>query len=415
MITDFETLIKLCDEELRQREYTEKHYRELKSGWIELSEWMNTHKYTEFNQEIGYAYCDETFGGHLVQKDMSKKIKLKIRSVRMLISYQKDGSFEFRTPKVEYIFSGALGEMVLNYFEYCEQELQLLPKTINIKKLHLHEFITYLESRKYSINDLNMQKIENFFKLKKYLPSVRCSAGRNIKNFLRYLFDVGTTPSDYSIYVLKSNYDKKIKLQTTYTESEVKAIIESVERSSAIGKRDYLILLLSAQYGWRSSEITHFRFEHIDWDKNIIRFNQIKTGNAVEYPLLASVGNAIIDYAKNGRPLTNTPEIIVSAEKSRKGLPLSSGTLHSVITKYMRKASIQNWQNKKHGTHALRYSLATNMLRKNISMPIISTVLGHQSTESTKTYLRIDITKLRQCVLPMPPVYSKHYRSGVKL
>jgi site-specific recombinase XerD len=208
------------------------------------------------------------------------------------------------------------------------------------------------------------------------------------------------------------NYNKRCKIPTTYDEEEIRRMIASVERSSGTGKRDYLILLLAAEYGWRSSDIVGFRFSQIDWDKNIIRFSQHKTNIPVEFPLLSSVGKAIIDYLKHGRPVTVSEEIIVSAESAKRGRPLSSPTVHSIVAKYMHKANIKNWKSKKHGPHSLRHSLATNMLKKNVSMPIISIVLGHQDTESTKIYLKIDLEKLRQCPLSMPRINSKHYKAG---
>lgn len=154
---------------------------------------------------------------------------------------------------------------------------------------------------------------------------------------------------------MKDNYNRHCKIPTTYDEDEIRRIIASVERSSATGKRDYLILLLAAEYGWRSNDIVNFRFSQTDWDKNVIRFSQHKTGIPVEYPLLSSVGNAIIDYLKHGRPITDSEEIIVSAESAKKGRPLSPTTVHCIVTKYMRKADIKNWKNKKHGPHSPSY------------------------------------------------------------
>ena len=90
----------------------------------------------------------------------------------------------------------------------------------------------------------------------------------------------------------------------------------------------------------------------------------------VEYPLLSTVGNAIIDYLKYARPETDVTEIIVSMENANKGKPLSSPTIHSVVTKYMKRAGIKNWQNKKHGPHAMRHSLATNLLKKNVTVVV---------------------------------------------
>ena len=131
---------------------------------------------------------------------------------------------------------------------------------------------------------------------------------------------------------------------------------------------------------------------------------------------MATVGNAIIDYLKHARPDTDAPEIIVSMENVNKGKPLSSPTIHSVVTKYMKRAGIKNWQNKKHGPHAMRHSLATNLLKKNVAMPVISTVMGHQRTATTGYYISVDYDKLKQCALPMPvlrsPFYSKEGRYG---
>lgn len=76
-------------------------------------------------------------------------------------------------------------------------------------------------------------------------------------------------------------------------------------------------------------DITKFSFSDINWDNNVIHFSQHKTDVPVNFPLLSTVGNAIIDYLKYARHETDVPEIIVSIENSNKGKPLSSPTIHS--------------------------------------------------------------------------------------
>jgi site-specific recombinase XerD len=68
----------------------------------------------------------------------------------------------------------------------------------------------------------------------------------------------------------------------------------------------------------------------------------------------------------------------------------------------MGAANIENWKQKKHGPHALRHSLATNLLKYNASLPMIASILGHQRTETTKIYITLDIERLKKCALPMP-------------
>jgi site-specific recombinase XerD len=416
MVTDFEELVALCDEELRHREYESQYYFRITEHWNCLRTWLSENEITEFSEEIGNRYCDEMYGTHLMPRRSPARFREKLRAVRMLISYQKNGDFEFRCPSVEYVFRGYVGETALMYLDFCKKELFLAEKTIENKRLYLFNFCNYLYVNDLGFDDITTEHTENFFSSMNYTLASRHNAARNISLFLRFAYDNGKSLKDTSVFILPDNYKKDSKLPTTYEEDEIKKLVSSVERASAIGKRDYLILLLATEYGWRSKDITRFSFDDIDWDNNVIRFEQHKTGVPVVFPLLSTVGNAIVDYLKFSRPKTDVPEIIVSMENANKGKPLSSPTIHSIVTKYMKRAGIKNWQNKKHGPHAMRHSLATNLLKKNVAMPIISTVMGHQRTETTSIYISVDYDKLKQCALPMPvlrsPFYSKEGRHG---
>lgn len=49
------------------------------------------------------------------------------------------------------------------------------------------------------------------------------------------------------------------------------------------------------------------------------------------------------------------------------------------------------------------------MLEESTILPVISEVLGHQSTESTRYYLRIDLESMKRCMLDAPPVAVDFY------
>ena len=78
-------------------------------------------------------------------------------------------------------------------------------------------------------------------------------------------------------------------------------------------------------------------------------------------------------------------------------------TTNSIVTQHMRTAGIKVQNGKKHGPHALRHSLASALLEKNTPLTIITEVLGHANTESTSTYLKINVNQLRTCSLEPPP------------
>lgn len=407
MITDLKTLIDTCKQELHDREYHAHHANVLIKEWDAVLQWFSHRGISEFGQDIGYHYCDEEIGSHIITPGMSLRQKKRLRAVRMLLSYQQGGDFEFRTPRVERIYAGETGQLILQFLQH-ERTIGRSERTIEGRETALYRFNHYLTSRGLGFADLDIDAVEDFFRTMGYSLSAR----HNCANHLRqhYLYDHGYTLTDNALFVLKDQYRNRCKIPTTYTEDEISRVLSAVERSSAIGKRDYLILLLAAEYGWRSGDIVSFRFSQIDWDNNRISFRQDKTDVPVEYPLLSSVGNAIIDYLKYGRPKSDAPEVIVSAETGKHGTPLSPPTIHSIVGRYMREAGITHWKEKKHGPHSLRHSLASNMLKNNVSMPIIGTVLGHQRTETTKIYLKVDIEKLALCPLPMPALGAPHYK-----
>jgi len=122
--------------------------------------------------------------------------------------------------------------------------------------------------------------------------------------------------------------------------------------------------------------------------------------------LLSEIGNAMVDYLKYGRPKSDEPNVFVCGRS-----PFNS--IHtSVVTRIVQNTFAKtgiNIRDRRHGPHALRHSLAGRLLEKQTTLPVITEVLGHENTESTKFYLRIDLTSLRKCVLEVPAVSPDFY------
>jgi len=406
------SLIRKCDQELVDLGYNIYQYGRTKKDWEEFAQWMENKGYGELTPEIGKQYCDEAFGSDVLS-GINRKDQKKLRSARMLISFQKNGFFEFRTPTVAPpLFQGESGKLMEAYLDNVRNVQQFSDSSISEKRLRLHEFNAYIEGLGISLCEISTQTLADFFTARGYSLSKKRYFSATAKQLLRYAYDIGAVANDMSFVVMPVSKAPE-KLPSTYTEDEIRRMLSAVERGSAIGKRDYLVLLLAVEYGWRASDITGFQFGWIDWDGNTITFDQHKTGVMVQFPLLSSVGNAVIDYLKNGRPNTGANEVIVGHDTVKRGKKLSSPTIHSIVTRYIRAASIENWSSKKHGPHSLRFSLATNLLKKNTSIPIIATILGHQTTETTKGYISINIEQLRKCSLPIPPLNTDIFEVAI--
>lgn len=402
-------LIRECKDEVANKGYSERSITQLESHWHAFREWFEDKNFTEFTLQIVNLYCDEKTGYHLSVPQTTPKQKKIIRAIRMLYTFHTVHSFEFKTPFIdEKVFSGESGEVFEKFFIKLADD-GYKHKTIEHYRSNIYKFYLYLNTNTITLECISADMIEDF--LKNVSPSKGKRYRQNIREFLRYCHDEGFVSKDISMLVHKApGVATPEKLPTVYTTAEITAIIESVDRSSAIGKRDYVVVLLASTYGLRASDIVNLRFSDIDWRNKRIKFTQYKTEAGNELDLLPEVGNAIIDYIKHGRPETSCKNIIISHNSQTKGMPITGTRIHGVVSGYIKK-TITNWQERKHGPHALRFSLATNMLKNNVPMPMIKTILGHRNIAATKIYAKVDIDQLRLCALPVPPVNSPYYKN----
>jgi len=228
----------------------------------------------------------------------------------------------------------------------------------------------------------------------------------SLRVFFRYAYEERLLKKDLSYVLANYKWIKREKLPSFYTAEEVKRIESSVSRSSEVGKRNYAVLLLATRLGLRASDIASRSFTSLDWENSLIVLKQYKTGKEIELPLLAEIGEAIINYLKFGRPKSSSPNVFLSARAPYRAM--TGESVSSVVGHIIDTSGISIGQ-RKHGPHSMRHSLASRLLEHSVPLPVISESLGHEKTETTMAYLRIDIKALRKCALDVPAVDRAFY------
>lgn len=391
--------------------YSSNRMRIFRIGWHALDEYMKMHSIDFYNPIVGEAFIGSILGTGSYA-ELSRLEKDTIRCTNVLTEYQATGTIKFRSISKTYEFKGEIGELILKFLSY-RQIIGLSKDTIDSNRLYLHRFWEYLDAKDVKkFSNIDKRHILDFINSLAFYSkaTIHCMLS-SLRNFLKYLQDNHDTVIDFSYLVPKSSYKKEAHLPTTYEKDEVERLIQAVDRGSPKGKRDVTMILLAARLGLRASDICGLKFENIHWETNTILLIQQKTKEKITLPLLEEIGNAIIDYLKYGRPVSKLPYIFIHSNQPYDRL--AEPTLHSIVSFYLRRAGIRNVNEKKHGPHALRHSLAGFLLEKRTPLPVISEVLGHTNTESTKTYLRIDLESLRQCALEVPLLDSPYYREVV--
>lgn len=381
-------------------EYTVKKHRD---NWYCILDFAESQGLISIQEATCKRYIDYLLRG---TQEMQNSRRSLLYSVKLLQEYIRLG--QILSTKEPLMFHGEIGSLMNEYIMEKISE-HLRKSSIHTYRLQLSRFLRYLSDNK--VVFIQEIKIEHILLYIRQLPVEHKSnmyiAVSIIKRFITWLFNRKILTLNLSLHIPSGRYVQQSELPAVYTREEITRMLEDgVDRGYSTGKRNYLILLLAARLGLRSSDICNLRFENIQWEKNIILIEQVKTGRALELPLLADVGNAIIDYLRYGRPVTEEPYILLTS-----GLPyrkmLPSATFH-VVTSAFKRAGV-NITNKKHGAHALRHSLAARMLEGQTTLPIISEVLGHEKTDSSMYYLRIDINSLSACILDVPSVKNEFY------
>ena len=177
----------------------------------------------------------------------------------------------------------------------------------------------------------------------------------------------------------------------------VRQLLASISRRTAVGRRDYAILLVLARLGLRASELVRLELDDIDWDAGQVSVRG-KGGYRTALPLPADVGEAIAAYLRHGRPPSPCRRVFLRARAPIRGFRGPSAVA-SVVRKGLVRAGVSAPTK---GAHQFRHGLATEMLRHGASLTEIGEVLRHRSPETTKIYTKVDLEALRRLALPWP-------------
>lgn len=176
---------------------------------------------------------------------------------------------------------------------------------------------------------------------------------------------------------------------------QTKKLLASIDRKTAVGRRDYAILLLLARLGLRSGEVASLELDDIDWSTGQLGVRG-KGGRRSEMPLPSDVGRAIATYLHHGRPQCTSRRIFLRAKAPVRALQGASG-VGSIVRHRLIRARITA---PTYGAHQFRHGLASDMLRQGASLAEIGAVLGHHHPDTTRIYTRIDLKALHTLAQP---------------
>jgi site-specific recombinase XerD len=291
---------------------------------------------------------------------------------------------------------GSPVEALLSSFErYLLSERALTVGTVRGYVAHARRFVDGLPPGS-DLADVSAAQVTASVLRQASVGSV--SAAQNfvagLRAFLQFGFLEGLLDVDLSAATLSVTGRRRSSLPRGITSTHARAMMAGCDRRTAIGRRDYAMIVILLRLGLRAGETSRLRLDDLDWRAGELVVRG-KGAREDRLPLPADVGEAIAAYLKRGRPRTDRREVFLGARAPF--APIASDTVRSTVRRACRRAGVAEI-----GAHRLRHTAACQMIAAQVPLVQIAGVLRHESLQSTALYARLDLEQLRRVAAPWP-------------
>ncbi len=392
-----EWLLETADREMYRLKYSasvvDQHCKELQG----FHDYCRQNAISFYDAGTGIKYFAQRYG--ISVTDASVRFTPAQKKTRATIRFLDDiyvFGYAKRYRDCAYIVPSAYMRPLENYLSYCAKN-NGAAGTIRVKKTKLLQFLCFLDRRHIELRNVTASDVSDYMStLFQYSRTTIHIISSVLREFFRYLYAEGILQTDLSGDVPRPKIYAEEDIPETWTPEEIRRLLAEINRNSAIGKRDYAMVLLAAVLGMRAGDICALQFKNIDWHRKLITYTQQKTGKDNVLPLLPSVGEAIIDYLKNGRLDSECSNVFIRHVPPY-GPIESESTLSESIKRYMWGAGIPIKKRKL--AHAMRHTLASALLQEGVPLTTITNIMGHDTPKTTIGYMKVDLPALRKCAL----------------
>ena len=299
------------------------------------------------------------------------------------------------TPRPQ-VDDSPIGVLVDEFRTYLRVERGLAASTIDRSAIFAEEFVRS-ERPQLDWHRLTAPAIVSYVRRRCRHASISTCKHMvtELRSLLRFLHVQGRTTHDLTTAVPAVAGWRLSGLPPALEAGEVGTLLRSFDRSP-LGLRNAAIVRLLLRLGLRAGEVAALDLDDVDW-----RLGQLtvhgKGKHEARLPLPQDVGGAMVAYLRHGRPPASTRGLFVRslAPHTR----IRPGAVSTLAQTALRRVGIAAG-----GSHLLRHTAATEMLRSGASLPEIAHVLRHRHIDTTAIYAKVDLRSLASIARPWPEV-----------
>jgi integrase/recombinase XerD len=285
-------------------------------------------------------------------------------------------------------------DLMKDFVNYMQEERGLSEITIRGRCWHVGKFLDELIGQNRSLAEVSVRDVDAFLSRKGSQDWGRVSvatSARALRSFFRHAEMRGWCEVGVATGIDGPRMFKQEALPVGPLWTDVQRLITSTTGDRPRDIRDHAILMLLAIYGFRSREVAGLRLEQMNWEREILGVLRPKQRRAQEYPLVQSVGEAILRYLQQVRPRCVRREIFLTLKAPFR--PLSPGALHHLVSSRLRALGIESPHR---GPHSLRHACAGHLAAEKFSLKEVGDHLGHRSAHATRIYAKVDLAGLQE-------------------
>jgi len=295
-----------------------------------------------------------------------------------------------REPAEQIPFQSRLDE----YCQWAKHERGLSDATIYSFRQRIKQFLQWYGARGRPLSDVRITDCDAYLAVGGEQRWCRVSVG-NVVDALRAFFLYGAERGWSPPCLPQALHRPRIYAQESLPSgpawSDVQRLFAQLDPTRPGDIRARAILMLFAVYGLRVSEVAKLRLDDIDWAHDQLRVPRAKRREPQVYPLVPSVGNAIVRYLQSVRHPSAHREVFLTLISPYN--PLSTGGLFNIVSARLQSLQLPCAH---HGPHALRHACACRLVAEGLSLKEIGDHLGHRSTSATRVYAKVDLAGLRE-------------------
>jgi integrase len=321
-------------------------------------------------------------------------------SVRIFLETDADGTFRPRIgTAVAHVLPAWIASALQAHTSFLREHRGLAARTVRKRVWQLTLMAEFWDQKGMAtLRELQVSHIQQFFlQVARQTLATRRTYGVTLRSFLRWAYQEGQLPTDLRAAVITGRQMRQAQVRDVLATEDVDRALAAVDRSRAVGRRDYAVLLLAIRYGMRPSDIRQLCLDDVLWRRGLIAIRQAKTGRPLTLPLLPEVADALVAYLRDGRPTTTAREIFI-----RHRAPfvpfVPANNLSAIVRPIFRRTGLEQRSGGR-GMYVFRHTLASRLLAADCSIKAIADILGHQSTDTTMEYATVNLAALRRVAL----------------